>query len=111
MHTVATTRHFDMRIKSLRISKDELADIFTEVAGDPKGAISLGNGLYKRRVRRQGQGKSGGYRVVYFYKYDAIPIQMLTIFAKNEKDNISALEKKALIELADVLVECYKRSK
>jgi len=36
---------------------------------------------------------------------------MLTIFAKNEKDNISALEKKALIELAGVLVECYKRSK
>lgn len=111
MHTVTTTRHFDMRVKALRISKAEVANIYTEIASDPEGAVSLGGGLYKRRIKRQNRGKSGGYRVVYFYKYDDIPIQMLTIFAKNEKDNISALEKKALIELAGVLVECYKRSK
>ena len=111
MQTVAETQTFNARVKALRIPKAEVDDIFDQVAANPENAVSLGGGLYKRRVKRQGTGKSGGYRIIYFYKYEDIPIQMLTIFAKNQKDNISDAERKALIELGAVLVECYRRSK
>ncbi len=57
------------------------------------GAIDadLGGGVYKQRLRRRGQGKSGGYRTIVLVRFGQIA--MFTYgFAKNERDNIDRTE-------------------
>jgi hypothetical protein len=60
---------------------------------------NLGGNLFKKRIARPGQGKSGGFRTIvatnlkgrWFFVYG---------FAKNERDNIEVDEEAALKELA-----------
>ena len=43
----------------------------------------------------KGKGKRGGVRVVYYYGGDHMPIFLIAIYAKNEKIDMTAAEKKA----------------
>ena len=45
-------------------------------------------GIRKVRWKRQGTGKSGGVRVIYFVKNEAEEVVLLTLYAKSETDNI-----------------------
>ncbi len=47
-------------------------------------------GVRKLRWKMAGRGKSGGVRVIYFYKKQNDEIWLLTIYAKNEIENIHA---------------------
>ena len=60
----------------------------------------LGGGLYKKRVARTGQGKSGGFRTLVATNKGDRWIFVFG-FAKNERDNINKKEKDALKKLAD----------
>ncbi len=48
----------------------------------------LGGGLIKQRVARQGQGRSGGYRMIVGYRAKDRAVFLLG-FAKNVQENIS----------------------
>jgi len=69
-----------------RLSDDALADAVRRLE---TGLIDadLGGGLFKQRVARRGQGKSGGYRTILAYRQGNLAI-FLFGFAKNERDNI-----------------------
>jgi hypothetical protein len=41
------------------------------------------------RVAGRSKGKSGGYRVVWFYSGENFPVFLLTVFGKGEKDNLT----------------------
>lgn len=45
-------------------------------------------GLRKIRWAGKGRGKRGGVRVIYYYKNSEGQIWLLTIYAKNEDENI-----------------------
>ena len=60
----------------------------------------LGGGLYKKRVARTGQGKSGGFRTLVATNRGDRWIFVFG-FAKNERDNINKKEKDAFKKLAD----------
>jgi hypothetical protein len=47
----------------------------------------LGGGLIKQRVARQGQGRSGGYRMMIAYRTNDLAV-FLFGFAKNDLENI-----------------------
>lgn len=53
------------------------------------GAIDadLGGGVYKQRLRRKGQGKSGGYRTIVLIRFGRIALFAYG-FAKNNRANI-----------------------
>ena len=51
----------------------------------------LGKNLYKVRVKREGHGKSSGYRTIVVYREKKRAI-FLYGFAKNEKDNMTSKE-------------------
>jgi hypothetical protein len=61
----------------------------------------LGGGLIKQRVARQGQGRSGGYRMMIAYMANDRAIFLLG-FAKNERENVGPDELAALRALAAV---------
>ena len=46
-------------------------------------------------------------RVVYYMHSELMPLYLLTLFAKNERANISKAERNALAELVDVLVQIW----
>jgi hypothetical protein len=75
------------------IADNELLEIVDQLEGDQADA-NLGGDVYKVRVARRGEGKSGGHRVIVYFKNE-----FRTFFAygfsKPDKDNISEKELKA----------------
>ncbi|MCW1966749.1 MAG: type II toxin-antitoxin system RelE/ParE family toxin [Anaerolineae bacterium] len=68
-----------------------------------KSVVDLGSGLFKVRVARLGQGKSGGYRTLIVYRAQDRAIVVYG-FAKSETDNIDAVELKLFRKLAKDLL-------
>ena len=64
----------------------------------------LGRGLYKKRVPRPGQGKSGGYRTLLAARIGRRYV-FLHGFPKSDKGNITLSEKKALQFAGKVFLE------
>ena len=60
---------------------------------------NLGAGLYKKRIARSGQGKSGGYRTLIAFKQDDKAIFIFG-FVKNNQENIKEQELVAYKQLA-----------
>ena len=63
----------------------------------------LGGGVFKQRIARRGEGKSGGYRTVLCFKRGS-HVFFIHGFAKNEKENVSQSELQALKGLSKVLL-------
>jgi len=60
----------------------------------------FGNGLYKKRIARKGQGKRSGYRTLIALKQGEKAIFMYG-YAKNERDNISPREERVYKKLSE----------
>jgi len=68
----------------------------------------LGGGLIKQRVARQGQGRSGGYRMMIAFRTQERAVFLIG-FAKNERENIRQDELAALRELVKVWLNAPER--
>jgi hypothetical protein len=66
-----------------------------------KGLIDadLGGGVIKQRVARQGQGKSGGFRTIVFYRKDERAF-FIYGFAKSDRANLKKDEEEGFRKLA-----------
>ena len=65
-------------------------------------------GVRKVRWSRQGSGKRGGVRVIYFYFDVETPLFLLTLYAKAERGDISADEKRQFTEFATQLKSAFR---
>lgn len=93
-----TNKTFQKDLKDYKLDDNYLHDVLGDIF---KGrAQSLGAKMYKIRAARKGQGKSGGFRNIFFWKKGELVIFCL-LFSKNEKDNLSQDEKKALKLLSE----------
>ena len=105
MITIAELPEY-IRGASKLLDSVERQDIVNYLAAHPKaGDLMEGTGgVRKLRWGRGNQGKSGGVRVIYYFHSDAMPLYLLTLFAKNERANLSKSERNELGELVNVLV-------
>lgn len=75
--------------KYKQISKDlkVLQDLLKE---DPRSGIELGNGCYKIRLANSSvpTGKSGGFRVIYYYLDTDGHLYLMSMYSKSELENI-----------------------
>jgi hypothetical protein len=108
--TVVELPEFLRRAKAI-MTDDERTGVVDFIAGNPEAGISLGGGLRKVRIAREGGGKSGGYRTIYVSGGLEMPIFLLTVFAKNEKDNLSKSEQAELVAMSKALVARYGGSR
>ena len=93
-----TNKTFQKDLKDYKLDDNYLHDVLDDIF---KGrAQSLGAKMYKIRAARKGQGKSGGFRNIFFWKEGELIIFYL-LFSKSEKDNLSLDEKKALKLLSE----------
>ena len=60
-------------------------------------------GVRKLRWSGIGRGKRGGTRVIYYYQDANWPIEMLAWYGKNQKDNLSAAEKRTIKQLVKAI--------
>lgn len=97
MQTVAELNHYTHRASKL-LSELERETVVAMIANQPlAGDLIEGTvGLRKLRFGKGSRGKSGGVRVIYYYHDGNMPILLMTIFAKNEKDNLSQAERNIL---------------
>jgi mRNA-degrading endonuclease RelE of RelBE toxin-antitoxin system len=106
--TIAEVPEYIRQAEKL-LSAAERPDILSYLAAHPKtGDLIEGTGgVRKLRWGRGGRGKSGGVRIIYYYHSELIPLYLLTLFAKNEQDNLSKAERNELAKLVDLLVEAW----
>ena len=110
--TVVETPEFLTRIDKL-MTDGEREQLIAYLAANPTAGdlIPGTGGVRKLRWGLEGRGKRGGARVIYFYQKANLPLFALTIFAKNERADISQRDRNALRGLTKLLVDTYRRSR
>lgn len=85
------------------LADDEYAELQGALIVDPEAGdlIKETNGLRKLRwsQRSRGKGKRGGIRVIYYWYTAGSLIYMLLAYSKDERDDLSVVQKKALTRL------------
>lgn len=84
------------------LSDEEYRELQQYLMEHPEaGQIIRGSGgIRKMRWARQGMGKSGGVRIIYYWAKGRDQIYMLTIYSKSERENI---DKETLARIAKQL--------
>jgi hypothetical protein len=105
MQTVIETESYLRDAKDAGMAEDEREAAVDRVAADPEsGDVMQGTGgARKLRLAGRGKGKSGGYRIVYYFGGGDIPVFLLTVFGKGEKANLTQGERNALKSLTAIL--------
>ena len=75
MQTIAEMPEFIRRAEHL-LSHEERQDIISHLAMFPKAGVIMSGtgGIRKLRWARQGMGKSGGVRVIYYFHNEQMPL-------------------------------------
>ena len=109
MITIAETEPYRRKAAKL-LSDEERNDLIAYLSEHPaSGVIIRGtNGMRKLRWARSGAGKSGGYRIIYYFHSEIMPLYLLAVFGKNEKANISDKEKQILAKVVEQIVDYWR---
>ena len=81
------------------IKDSELKNIVTEILEVGIANANMGGDVYKIRIARPGEGKSGGFRIILFFRSKKRTF-FHYIFSKSDRVNISRKELKWFKELA-----------
>ena len=101
---VFATSRYEREAKRL-LSKAEIASMESAIAADPEShpVVPGTGGVRKARWGREGKGKSGGVRIIYYYWLRDGEVYMLSIYAKNEQADMDAADKKAARRFVEAL--------
>ena len=91
------------------LDDDEREALVNYLSSNPLAGkiIKETGGIRKIRWAQENTGKSGAYRVIYFFHSTEIPLFLLNLFAKNEKADISQAERNELKQLTGLLIKQY----
>lgn len=110
MITVAETEPYRRKVERL-LSENERNDLIAYLSNHPASGVLIQgtHGVRKLRWARSGGGKSGGYRVIYYFHSEIMPLYLLAVFGKNEKSNISDKEKQLLAKVVEQIVDYWRK--
>lgn len=99
MYTFIESSVFE-RICPSYLDDGEYAELQQHLILNPKsGDVVPGSGgVRKLRWRRQGMGKRGGLRIIYYVTYEPNEFWMLTLYSKSRKGNVPGHILKELVE-------------
>lgn len=110
--TYAQSSAFVADWRALRLTDEDLRTLEKQLMVAPESGAVMGGTGGLRKVRfapgSRASGKSGALRVCYLYLPDHALIFLVSIFAKNEKANLSATEKVAFRKLIAVIKSALK---
>ena len=104
MITVIETSSFIKDAERLMSAKERM-ELVNHISINPEAGdiIPKTGGVRKLRFAREGQGKSGSFRVIYYYYNQKNPVYLFSVFGKNEKTNITDAEKLAFYKGIQIL--------
>ena len=106
--TFVESRPFTVRWQS-RLDDESLRALQTELLADPgKGDPIPGCGILRKlrfADRGRGKGKRGGVRVIYLHTPDAGRIDLLAVYGKDEREDLTKEQIDELCGLARILRE------
>lgn len=110
MHCVLVTSEFMRDAKQAGLDDEEVSEIVRLIAADPTGGVVIPRtgGARKLRVKAKAKGKRSGYRVVWFYGGDDIPVFLLSMFVKGERIDLTEAERNALKKHLSSIGEEYR---
>lgn len=110
MQTVIETPDYLADAKRAGLSAAECDAIARFVAMHPEAGDKIpgAGGARKLRFAGRGKGKSGGYRVITFFSGTDIPVFLLNVFAKGEKVDLTAAERRAFANVLKSVAEAYR---
>jgi len=98
---IVRTRRYLRDIKRLKASPDDVERMEQAIAASPLSspAIQGLRGVRKGRFRIANRGKSGGGRAIYLFLVTENAVIMLMAYAKSEKDDLSADDRKTVLSI------------
>ena len=110
MITVAELPEY-IRYAEKLLSESERSSVIDYLAEHPKAGVVMEGtrGIRKLRWGRGGRGKSGGIRVIYYFYNDEMPLYLITLFAKNEQENLTKAERNELGKLVEILIDVRRK--
>lgn len=101
MHTVVELKEFSIRAEKL-LSGEELRLLLNYISENPLAGVVLRGtgGVRKLRWSAGTKGKSGGVRVIYYVHSIRMPIYLITIFSKGDREDLNDAECNQLEKLA-----------
>ncbi|NQE64445.1 hypothetical protein E1H18_4701 [Caulobacter sp. RHG1] len=104
MEVVVETPTYLKAAKAAGMTEAEMKAAALLVSADPQaGDLMIGTGGRRKvRLAGKGKGKSGGYRLITFYKIGE-QVFLLTVFAMGDRANLTQRERNALRDLTALL--------
>lgn len=83
------------------VDDETYAALQRQLVDDPESGDHIGGRIRKVRIKAKGHGKRGGARVIYFHRVAESQILMLFAFPKNEQEDLTPDQLKALQRIVD----------
>lgn len=100
---------YESQVSALLDEEERMAmEFFIACAPEEHPVIPGSGGFRKARWSRRGKGKSGGFRVVYFFLAGPGRIYMAAIYAKSRKETLSGADQNVLAKLAAQIKKAAK---
>jgi hypothetical protein len=87
---ILKSKDFARFCRKNRVSDGDLCRAIAEIVAGSADA-DLGGGVFKQRLRRRNEGKSGGFRTIILFRWKTLAIFVYG-FAKNDRANITPAE-------------------
>ena len=104
---------FYLRKAAGLLDDEEREHLIVFIGSSPEAGdvVPESGGVRKIRWAAKGKGKRGGVRVIYYFHNETIPLFLLTVYAKNQKANLTKAERNELKQLVPLLVKTYGRGR
>ena len=116
---VFATSRYEKEVGRL-LTEPEQAAMQRAIAADPAAypVIPGTGGVRKARWARQGKGKSGGVRVIYYWRASeeialrglTPEVYLLSIYAKNDQSDMTAADRKAAKKFVEGLKDAKEQA-
>ena len=100
LRTVIINETFLRDARKIGVTANEIEEIAAVLSENPNAGQALNHGLYKARLARPGQGKRGGYRIIYFFRRSVEELYLVRIYTKSAKSALSPEDTKRAIAAA-----------
>lgn len=96
---------YQKAMKRMGLDAGDMVRVEAEIAVAPeRHPVVKGIGVRKARIALPGRGKSGGARVIYFV-YLGATLYMMFAYPKNEQEDLTPDQRKALLALVSGIVK------